>query len=227
MLTAFWGSQYWNDTQEIDMEFLSTQFNISSHPVNLVLQSPESDQAGFNAANTSTFQVHPLPFDPSSAFHEYRFDWSPDSVGFYADGVLLDIMTRAVPTAPGHITLSHWSTGNPDWSAGPPATDAIMTVEYMKGYFNSSDTARQQEWSQRCKDPSASNATCPVPEVTEAPNGNVSAKTFFFSLETNMTANQTVSGTKPKSQGTTTRASIIKGIAIIAILFLSQVWIVL
>jgi beta-glucanase (GH16 family) len=182
------------------MEFLSVEYNATSNPVNLVLQSAQSEQAGFNAAQTDTFQNHQLPFNPAGAFHEYRFDWSSDSVSFYADGALLDTMTQAVPTSPGHITLSHWSTGNPDWSAGPPTTDAILTVEYLKGYFNSSDPARQRDWAKRCKDPSAVNATCPIPEVTEAPNGNVSAKTFFFSLRKNETVNQTVSGTK-KSEG--------------------------
>ena len=182
------------------MEFLSAQYNATSHPVNLVLQSTESEQAGFNAAQTGTFQAHQLPFDPSGAFHEYRFDWSTNAVTFYADGVLLDTMTEAIPTQPGHITLSHWSTGNPDWSAGPPATDAILTVEYLKAYFNSSDPARQQDWSDRCKDPTAINATCAIPEVTEPPNGNVSAKTFFFSQQKNETVNQTVYGVK-KSDG--------------------------
>jgi beta-glucanase (GH16 family) len=194
--------QYYNDTQEIDMEFLSQDLNITSHPVNLVLQSPASEQAGFDAANTGTFQAHELPYDPSSAFHEYRFDWSPDLVSFYADGVLLDTMNKAIPTSAGHITLSHWSNGNPDWSAGPPTTDAIMTVEYVKGYFNSSDPSRQKDWQERCKDPSALNATCAIPEVMEAPNGNMSADTFFFSTQFNSTVNQTVFGTKKKSEGT-------------------------
>ncbi|MCJ1453885.1 hypothetical protein MMC28_004234 [Mycoblastus sanguinarius] len=217
----FW---YWNDTQEIDMEFLSSQFNGSSHPVNLVLQSPASEEAGFNAANTGTFQVHSLPFNPSAGFHEYRFDWSPNSVQFYADGVLLDIMTKAIPNSPGHVTLSHWSTGNPDWSAGPPITDAILTVEYLKGYFNSSNVARQDDWSQRCKDSLAPNATCTIPEITEAPNGNVSAKTYFFSLQANMTGNQTVSGSKMKSQGIALESSRTVRVAMIMVLLLSQLW---
>ena len=182
------------------MEFLSKEFNASSDPVNLVLQSAQSEEAGFNAANTGTFKAHQLPFSPSDAFHEYRFDWSRDAVEFYADGVLLDTMTEAIPTSPGHITLSHWSTGNPDWSAGPPAMDAILTVEYVKGYFNSSDPARQKDWSNRCKDASAVNATCPIPEIQGAPDGNVSAKTFFFGMQKNETGNQTISGNK-KGQG--------------------------
>ena len=194
--------QYFNDTQEIDLEFLSQKFNATSNPVNLVLQSPASKEAGFDAANTGTFKVHELPYDPSGAFHEYRFDWSPDSVSFYADGVLLDTMTKAIPSSPGHITISHWSNGAPDWSAGPPTTDAMLTVEYIKGYFNSSDASRQKDWQERCKDPSALNATCAIPEVTEAPNGNVSAKTFFFSMQSNSTLGQTVFGAKKKSEGT-------------------------
>lgn len=188
------------------MEFLSREFNTTSHPVNLVLQSPESEEAGFNAANTSTFKLHELPYDPSDAFHEYRFDWAPDSVSFYADGVLLETMDKAVPKSAGHITLSHWSNGNPDWSGGPPDQDSTMTVQYMKGYFNSSDPARQKDWQQRCKDPLAINATCAIPEITEAPDGNVSAKTFFFSQAFNSTGNQTVYGVK-RSDATALRES--------------------
>lgn len=115
--------------------------------------------------------------------------------------MLLDSMTQDVPTAPGHLTLSHWSTGNPNWSGGPPVTDAVLTVEYVKGYFNSSDAARQADWKARCKNIEAVNATCAVPEMAEAPDGNSSAKTFFFSTQKNMTGNQTVFGSKQKSDG--------------------------
>ncbi|KAK4694926.1 hypothetical protein P7C71_g2735, partial [Lecanoromycetidae sp. Uapishka_2] len=216
-------TSYFNDTQEIDMEFLSRAFNASSNPVNLVLQSAESEQAGFNAAGTGTFQIHQLQFNPSDAFHEYRFDWSPEAVAFYADGVPLDTMTEAVPSSPGHITLSHWSNGDPDWSAGPPTSDAVLTVEYFKGYFNSSDPKRQQDWSKRCKDPKAINATCPIPEVTEAPNGNVSAKTFFFSMQKNETVNQTVSGSKT-SEGALLDPPFHMQVANSVMLWLSLIW---
>ena len=227
-LCSRFSSQYLNDTQEIDMEFLSAEFNATSQPVNLVLQSPESERAGFNAANTGTFQVHQLNFTPAEGFHEYRFDWSPNAVDFYADGVLLKTMTSAVPTAPGHITLSHWSNGDPEWSAGPPTDDAILTVSYLKGYFNSSDAARQQDWSKRCTDPSAANVSCPVPEVTQAPDGNASAHTFFFSLQANDTGNQTVFGSKKKSEGIALEISKTGTAALTLMLVLSSVaWILL
>lgn len=210
------------------MELLSAEFNDTSQPVNLVLQSPESAKAGFNAANTGTFQVHQLSFTPSQGFHEYRFDWSPHAVDFYADGVLLNTMTSAIPTAPGHITLSHWSNGDPLWSAGPPTEDAILTVEYFKGYFNSSDAGRQQDWSKRCVNPSGVNATCPIPEVTQAPDGNASAHTFFFSMQTNDTDNQTVSGSKKKSDGVALEVSRTGTAALSLMLMLSSAaWVLL
>ncbi|KAL8715362.1 MAG: hypothetical protein Q9220_000695 [cf. Caloplaca sp. 1 TL-2023] len=194
----FW---YLNDSQEIDMEFLSSQFNATSHPVNLVLQSEASVAAGFNAHNTDAFQVHQLPFDPSDGFHEYRFDWFTDKVDFYADGVFLRTMTgMGVPSDAGHLAISQWSNGDPNWSGGPPTQDAVMTVNYVKGYFNSSDTKRQDDWKNRCKDISAAKATCEVPEITAPPQGNASAKTFFFTQQHNMTVNQTVAGGNPNTE---------------------------
>ncbi|KAL8692234.1 MAG: hypothetical protein Q9224_004002, partial [Gallowayella concinna] len=193
----FW---YLNDTQEIDMEFLSSQFNETSNPVNLVLQSQASVDAGFDAGDTNAFQSHQLPFDPSEAFNEYRFDWFSDRVDFYANGVFLKSMTGdGVPQDPGHLMLSQWSNGDPNWSGGPPTKDAIMTVSYVKGYFNSSEPKRQEDWQKRCEDVNAPNATCEVPEITAPPRNNATAKTYFFSQEKNMTVNQTISGGNPNT----------------------------
>ena len=204
------------------MEFLSTEYNSTSHPVNLVLQSPDSARNGFNAANTGTFDINQLPYTPSDGFHEYRFDWSPTAVKFYADGVLLNTMTKSIPNSPGHLTLSHWSNGDPAWSAGPPETDAIITVEYIKGYFNSSDTKRQSDWARRCPNTAATNATCAVPELKAAPNGNQSASTFFFTQHKNMTNNQTGSG--PTSLASSTRGTALwylHGASTVAALFIA------
>ncbi|KAL2123334.1 hypothetical protein VTJ04DRAFT_3789 [Mycothermus thermophilus] len=136
----FW---YHNDTQEIDIEFLSKDFSPSrSHfPVNLVLQSRRSAEAGHDASGTENFVQTTLPFDPTADFHEYRIDYLPGMVVFYADGAPLATMTSAsgVPTTAGHLILSHWSNGNPLWSGGPPREDAVLKVRSVKAYFNSSD----------------------------------------------------------------------------------------
>ncbi|GAW26343.1 putative glycoside hydrolase family 16 protein [Rosellinia necatrix] len=90
-----------------------------------------------------------------------------------------------VPTTAGHLLLSHWSNGNPGWSQGPPTVNAVTTVSYVKAYFNSSLEQRQQDFTARCKDPSASGAVCPIPERNA---------TFFFSNGDNLTPNQTSYG---------------------------------
>lgn len=190
--------QYFNDTQEIDMEFLSKDFNHSngSFPVNLVLQSRDSLAAGYNARATGDFVQAQLGFDPTAAFHEYRIDFLPGRVSFHAGGRPLARMAgAAVPDSPGHLILQHWSNGNALWSGGPPAEDAALVVQYVKAYFNSSAPQRQRDWDGRCGDAAAPGAVCDIPERTE---GNTSAAGWFFSDAHNMTNNQTVYG---KSEG--------------------------
>ncbi|MCJ1308983.1 hypothetical protein MMC25_002638 [Agyrium rufum] len=200
----FW---YFNDTQEIDVELLSRQFNSTSNPVNLVLQSPAAEQAGDDASGTPSFSVIQLPFSPSGEFHEYRFDWTPENVTFFADGQPLKTMAVAVPSSPGHILLSQWSDGNPNWSGGPPTKDSVSTVSYFKAYFNSSETSRQQQWADRCKDLQAPNATCPVPDQTTAPDSNSS--TFFFATQPNSTINQTVWSPSQTSDALPSRSMVL------------------
>jgi len=154
--------------------------------VNLVLQSKDAAAAGYDASNTTGLRRVNLPFNPSSAFHEYRFDFLQDRVLFYADAELLAEMTGdGVPTTAGHILLSHWSNGNPGWSRGPPTADAVTTISYVKAYFNSSLAQRQQDFVARCKDPTGKGAVCAIPDRNA---------TFFFSNGDNLTPNQTAYG---------------------------------
>ncbi|KAK0722990.1 concanavalin A-like lectin/glucanase domain-containing protein [Lasiosphaeria miniovina] len=192
----FW---YFNDTQEIDMEFLTKDFDASnnSFPVNLVLQSAASAARGYDAAQTGdgSFVRAQLGFDPTAGFHEYRIDYLPGRVVFYADGRPLAAMRGgAVPASPGHLILQHWSNGNALWTGGPPAADAVLAVRYVKAYFNSSAPQRASDHAARCSDPAAPGAVCAVPDVadTATPNASAAAAAWFFSDQANMTNNQTV-----------------------------------
>lgn len=167
------------------MEFLSKDFDTgnNSYPVNLVLQSREAAMAGYDAALTGNFIQAYLPFNPTDDFHEYRIDYTPGRVFFYADGMKLAEMDGpAVPSSAGHLILQHWSNGNALWSGGPPAEDATLTVRYVKAYFNSSLPQRQRDWENQCRDPTAPNAVCEIRE------GN-----SFFEDRRNKTDNQTTS----------------------------------
>ncbi|KAH6624273.1 glycoside hydrolase family 16 protein [Chaetomium sp. MPI-SDFR-AT-0129] len=237
------------------MEFLTKDFHRSnnSYPVNLVLQSRESALAGFDAAhpapnnNTNNnenpnFVLAYLPFDPTAGFHEYRIDYLPDRVLFFADGQQLASMagSAAVPTTPGHLILQHWSNGNPLWSGGPPSLAAAkaqgdpdgpaLEVRYVKAYFNSSTIIRnddggepQQKWegeaeyNSRCRDPTAVNAVCEIPEVTPQ---DASAASWFFGDHTNMTHGtvQPPGGSGSNGDGESDASRVIMGMAWVAVL---------
>ncbi|KAI4187739.1 MAG: hypothetical protein LQ346_005447 [Caloplaca aetnensis] len=150
------GSMFWykNDTHEIDIELLSYQDTdaFSTSPVNFVLHSD----------GPKGFATPQLPFHPSDGFHEYRFDWSPGKVSFYADGQFIRDLTQGVPVDPGFIMLNHWSSGNPGWSKGPPTKDVTMTVAYVKAYFNKGPKTIQTR--SECADATAKDAVCEVPD---------------------------------------------------------------
>lgn len=151
------------------MEFLSKEFNTAnnSYPVNIVLHSPLSVATGFDAKQAGTWAQAFLPFNPTEGFHEYRFDFLPDVVYFYADAKYLLKMTgAAVPTVGGMLLMNHWSNGRAGWSGGPPKKDAVMTVEYVKTYFNSSSPERQAEWKKRCPDVSK-GSVCAIPSLAQ------------------------------------------------------------
>jgi len=185
------------------MEFLSSNFNSNNdtYPVNLVLQSDESVQNGFNAAGSGDYQVVNLPFNPTTGYHEYRIDFIPGNIIFYADGHKLATMnTSAVPTQPGHLILTNWSNGNNLWSYGPPPEDSVISVAYVKAYFNSSLEKRQSDWQKRCKGIASPGATCVIPDQKALPDPSISSPSsndsitipYFFSDQKNMTINQTV-----------------------------------
>jgi beta-glucanase (GH16 family) len=161
------------------------------------LQSREASKAGYDAAAAGNFRTVNLPFNPTTGFHEYRIDYTPGHVYFYADGVVLaGIESSAVPITPGHLVLQHWSNGNKAWSGGPPEEDAVLTVRYVKAYFNSSSEKRGRDFASRCKDAGAANAVCRIPELTAT---NLGAADWFFSEQHNMTNGQTVYGSSVAS----------------------------
>lgn len=171
------------------MEFLSSQLNDSTSPVNLVLHSTVSQSAGGDASGTPAFRVIELPFESDLDVHEYRFDWSPEKVSFYADGKwLLDMTDKEyIPSAAGKIVVSQWSNGHDKWSGGPPEVDAKMLVTYVKAYFNSTDSAKTDAHAERCKDINAPNAICQIPDQLVAPVfgplATAEQRPYFFTLD--------------------------------------------
>jgi beta-glucanase (GH16 family) len=87
-----------------------------------------STYAGGKQTHTQTMT---LPFDPTSGFHDYRFDYSSNSVSFYADGKLMKRWKGGVPKNPMHLYVNAWY---PTWLEGKkPLTDQTVSVDKI-GY---------------------------------------------------------------------------------------------
>ena len=204
---------------------LSHEFSSNNSTANLVVQSPKSVAQGYNAAGTPDFAQPSLPFDPSAGYHEYRFDWTPSEVSFFIDSQLVDVMTESVPNSPGKIVMNHWSNGDPKWSGGPPQQDAIMTVMYVKAYFNASYI--HPSYRQNCPNYNAS-AVCTIPDQEGAPmlSGNT-PPTHFFSLAADQVKGQTSSNTTWGTTGQHNAASSRFGSAgstVMVAAFASSLW---
>jgi hypothetical protein len=155
---------YRDDTSEIDMEFLSKQqLPNNNNSVNLVIQSSENGGLGYTAPGSPDFAHISLSRNPSEAYVEYRFDWLPGHVDFFADDTLIKSMTDNIPSGPGRLHISHWSNGNPGWSAGPPQTDAVLTVSYVKAYFNSSEESIAAASMKNCPMNISATGACEIP----------------------------------------------------------------
>ena len=56
--------------------------------------------------------IYELGFDASEGFHEYGFDWQPDSITWYVDGVSVYKATVDIPSHEGHIMMNLWNVAD-------------------------------------------------------------------------------------------------------------------
>lgn len=70
-----------------------------------------------------------LPFDPAEDFHDYRIEWSRDSVGFFVDGERFASFDTGVPEQPMFLmTNAFW----PHWLDGPaPSEPLSLEIEHL------------------------------------------------------------------------------------------------
>jgi hypothetical protein len=77
------------------------------------------------------YKLVKLGFDPSAAFHEYRFDWHPDRVEYFVDGKPMAALAKQVPDMETKIMLNHWSGNIAGWGGPAPTQDMYMDVDWM------------------------------------------------------------------------------------------------
>ncbi|MEL6679082.1 MAG: family 16 glycosylhydrolase, partial [Pseudomonadota bacterium] len=119
---VYTGPPFGDPVSEIDIEFLGS----SNRKVLLTLHTPEGSDG----------ELIDLGFDAAAGEHTYAFDWGPDSVRWYVDGVLVREVVDAdigIPSEPGQIHMSIWTGANS--FTGTPSGNFSTTAEYNSVSF--------------------------------------------------------------------------------------------
>lgn len=75
--------------------------------------------------------MYDLGFDASEGFHTYTFEWYPDEIVWYVDGVEAHRVTENIPTTKGKIMVNAWCGINADhWINAFDASNIPLTAEY-------------------------------------------------------------------------------------------------
>ncbi len=75
--------------------------------------------------------VDKFPFDPTEDFHNYRIDYFPNQLRFYADNVLLKEWNEGFTNESMYIVVNTWY---PDWlvKAPPKDGDAYLEIDWIR-----------------------------------------------------------------------------------------------
>lgn len=89
--------------------------------------------------------VYDLGFDASEEFHEYAFDWQPDSITWYVDGKAVYRATSNIPSTSGNIMMNLWNVADSkaDWAGKFDDTELPVSAQYeWIGFSSASSTLK-------------------------------------------------------------------------------------
>ncbi|BGP36231.1 hypothetical protein JCM10449v2_000129 [Rhodotorula kratochvilovae] len=117
---------YHQDHREVDIELLTSYYTegrgdsvkpgiqYTNHPLT-------EDGEMYN-------EVYAYPWDPTADFHDYTVEWTAEETIFSLDGEVIATFTVNVPQKPMTFNWNSWSSGEPNWSAGPPTEDSYLLI---------------------------------------------------------------------------------------------------
>ena len=87
--------------------------------------------------------VYNLGFDASEEFHEYAFDWQPDSITWYVDGKPVYRATNNIPSTAGNIMMNIWNVAdiNAGWAGKFDESYLPVRAEYQWIGYQSAKSA--------------------------------------------------------------------------------------
>ncbi len=129
--TIDWGDKGSGTKQEIDIEFLTYEFQKGSGRVQYAVHA-----AGLKSVGPEKGVA--LNFNPSEDFHVYGFEITPEKIDWFADDKILYTYNYSSGTikinSPYTLKLNFWSQKN--WIKGPPQADfdCVYQVDWIKFY---------------------------------------------------------------------------------------------
>ncbi|GAA6048122.1 hypothetical protein NBRC10513_003761 [Rhodotorula toruloides] len=122
---------YTSDQLEVDIELLSSYFTQGRG--DSVKPGLQMTNQALTKGGKSSNVVVPYPSDPTGAFHDYTIEWTKFATIFFFDGKEVGRLTTNVPPSPMAFIWNNWSSGEPNWSAGPPTEDSYLLISAVAG----------------------------------------------------------------------------------------------
>jgi beta-glucanase (GH16 family) len=124
----------WN---EIDIEHLGNSSNTSQFN-NMVYTGTPIANCTASVTPTQDPLVVNLGFNAETGFHQYDIEWTPTSVKFYADCVLLRTWTANIGrlTLPQNILYTIWASNSAAWAGAVNSSTAPTSadVDWIRVY---------------------------------------------------------------------------------------------
>ena len=86
----------------------------------------------WTSVNTEQSTSSQAAFAPEAGFHSYKCVWTPSSISFYVDGLLVSTHTGVVPQTPAYAMINHWGTNSTGW--GGLATPNITRYMFVRSF---------------------------------------------------------------------------------------------
>nr|XP_019009680.1 uncharacterized protein I206_05240 [Kwoniella pini CBS 10737]OCF48461.1 hypothetical protein I206_05240 [Kwoniella pini CBS 10737] len=118
-------SNYEKFGDEQDIELLASSF-LTANPDNGTPPGIElTNYAPDNSGNNEETIV-PFPNNPTEGFNNYTIGWIKGGTQYYYNGKAINSPKKYSSINPSYIILNNWSSGDPNFSMGPPAQDSVL-----------------------------------------------------------------------------------------------------
>jgi hypothetical protein len=126
---------HYNGTQSISMDIMNTQDTSTAWTSTLLGDEVPALNVATNFSILADAPVKKInPWDAT----EYRIDWKPRAVNWYIGGAHRRVASKSYanfPSAPGPISITHFSIGNPLTTQGPPAANSVSLILRDKFFY--------------------------------------------------------------------------------------------